>query len=124
VTRPDPPEISVLIADDSAPFRAAFKDLLASVGLKIVGEAALGEAALKMAGPLVPDVVFMHIRMPGIGGVEAARRMLAASPRMRLILISASRGEVPEDAWTCGASTVLEKQELLDTSHLLATSAV
>ncbi|MCP2168287.1 response regulator [Goodfellowiella coeruleoviolacea] len=73
--------ISVLVVDDQALIRAGLVALLtAAPGLNVVGEAADGEQAVGMAAALRPDVVLMDIRMPGVDGITATRRILAAAP--------------------------------------------
>jgi DNA-binding NarL/FixJ family response regulator len=68
--------IRVLLADDQALVRAGFKALLdAQEGMEVVGEAADGEQAVRLARELKPDVVLMDIRMPGTDGLEATRQI-------------------------------------------------
>ncbi|MBM7519370.1 response regulator transcription factor [Nocardioides nitrophenolicus] len=70
--------IRVLVADDHELIRRALCDLIASEpGLEVVGEAADGLSAERLAIELLPDVVLMDVRMPGIDGVEATRRIVA-----------------------------------------------
>jgi YesN/AraC family two-component response regulator len=76
--------IRVLLADDQALVRAGFRALLdAQEGIEVVGEAADGEEALRLARALRPDIVLMDIRMPGMDGLEATRTMRRGSPGSR-----------------------------------------
>jgi two-component system response regulator AlgR len=66
----------ILIVDDEAPARARLRALLeGAAGSEVVGEAASGDEALRLAAALAPDVVLLDVRMPGMSGLEAARHM-------------------------------------------------
>jgi DNA-binding NarL/FixJ family response regulator len=67
--------IRVLIADDQALFREGLRTVLVAQGVDVVGEAAEGEEVARLAVDLSPDVVLMDLRMPGIDGVAATRRI-------------------------------------------------
>lgn len=102
----------VLVVDDADPFRALLRDLVeATPGMRCAGEAASGEAALEALEALAPDMVIMDKRMPGIGGIEAARRMRATRPEVVVVLISV---EAPQaDALEAsGAAAFLPKRQL------------
>lgn len=82
--------ITVLIADDQAELRAALVDLVAAEErLELVGEAHNADEAISLAGREHPDVALVDVRMPGGGGVRATREIHTASPRTRVIALSA-----------------------------------
>jgi len=81
--------VQVLIVDDQALVRRGFRMILdAEPDLTVVGEAATGYEAVEEAARLRPDVVLMDIRMPGLGGVEATRRITAAGPVPRVVVLT------------------------------------
>ena len=81
--------LRVLIADDHPIFRDGMRALLDSVpDTEVVGEAATGDEAIAMTAELQPDVVLMDLQMPGIGGIEATRQILHASPHVRVLVVT------------------------------------
>jgi DNA-binding NarL/FixJ family response regulator len=88
---PDNPMIRILIVDDHPVFRAGIVNLLArEADLKVVGQAASGEAALTLLQRDRPDVVLLDLSMQGIDGFETLRRMQAALPDVRVIVLTSS----------------------------------
>ncbi len=82
-------EVRVLTVDDQVVFRRAAQDVIAATpGFEPVGDAESGEDALGEVERLRPELVLLDVRMPGIGGVEAARRIAAAHPETVVVLIS------------------------------------
>jgi DNA-binding NarL/FixJ family response regulator len=81
--------IRILIADDHPMFRFGLRALLnAMPDTEVVGDATTGEAAIALAAEARPDVVLMDITMPGIGGIEAVRRICAAQPEVRVLMVT------------------------------------
>lgn len=81
--------IRVLIADDHPFFRDGLRMLLdATPDTELVGEATDGDEAVKLAAKLSPDVVLMDLRMPGPGGVEATRSILARDHEIGVLVVT------------------------------------
>jgi DNA-binding NarL/FixJ family response regulator len=80
--------IQVLLADDHQIVRQGLRGLLERDGFKVVGEAADGREAVHLAGTTHPDVAILDLTMPSLNGVDAAREILRASPRMKAILLT------------------------------------
>ena len=84
----------VLAVDDQESFRRVLRRVVdATATLVPVGEAASGEAAVALVVELEPDLVVMDVRMPGIGGVEAARRIKELRPATIVLLVSTTPAE-------------------------------
>lgn len=81
--------IRVLIADDHHLVRFGISRLLTEKGIAVVGEAANGEEAIQFVKQNVVDVVLMDIRMPGIGGLEATKKILRYAPDIKVIAVTA-----------------------------------
>ena len=106
--------VRVMIADDQALVRAGFKMILdAEDDLEVVGEAVDGLQAVEQCRRLAPDVVLMDIRMPELDGIEATRRVVAASadesPVRVLMLTTFDLNEYVYEALRAGASGFLLK---------------
>lgn len=108
--------ITVLIVDDHELVRAGIRSLLASVsGVKVIAEAASGEEAVKIAREKRPNVVLMDVRMPGIGGLEATRKLLRADPDVKVIVLTVCDEEpFPSKLLQAGAAGYLTKGSALD----------
>jgi DNA-binding NarL/FixJ family response regulator len=105
--------IRVVLADDQALVRAGFRALLdAQDDIEVVGEASNGEEAVRLATQLMPDIVLMDIRMPGVDGLSATRR-IAADDRLAnvrvVILTTFGLDEYIFEAIRAGASGFLVK---------------
>jgi len=109
-------KLRVVIADDQPMMRAGFKAVLEATGdIEVVAEAGNGEEAVRAAGEHSPDVVLMDIRMPGLDGIEATRRL----PRQRvLILTTFGLDQYIIEALRAGASGFLLKDS--PTSEVVA----
>lgn len=80
----------ILVVDDHDLVRMGIVRMLDDVaGYEVVGDAKSGEEAISKARQLSPDVVLMDVKMPGIGGLEATRKMLAANPGVKIIAVTA-----------------------------------
>jgi len=81
--------IRVLIADDHVLFRDGLRALLrAAPETELVGEATTGDEAITLAATLQPDVILMDLQMPGIGGIEATRQIVRASPHIVVLVVT------------------------------------
>ncbi|MEV6758779.1 response regulator transcription factor [Streptomyces sp. NPDC051214] len=105
---------TVLIVDDQPMQRFGFRMLLESQDdMRVVGEAGNGSEAVRMTAELHPDVALMDIRMPGLDGIEATRRIVAAGDRTRvLILTTFDLDEYAYAGLRAGASGFLIKDAL------------
>ena len=105
--------VRVLTVDDQVVFRHAARDVIgATAGFESVGDAGSGEEAVAAVERLRPDLVLLDVRMPGIGGIEAARRITEAHPGTVVVLISIEDSdEFAEDARACGAAALVRKQD-------------
>lgn len=102
--------IRVLLADDHGLVRRGLKELLHQRGIEVVGEATNGYEAVDLAAKLAPHVVLMDIAMSGMNGLEAARRIAAASPAVRVLMLSMHADDAyVRQAIAAGASGYLLK---------------
>ena len=106
--------IGVLAVDDQPVFRRAMANLIeATPGFEQVGEACSGSEALALAGRLHPDLVLLDVRMPGMDGIETARRLAAADEHIAIVLVSLDPvPEIEAAPASTGAVAYVRKQEL------------
>lgn len=118
--------VTVLVADDDALLRAGLTVVLGSAdGLVVVGEASDGLEAVQLCRSLSPDVVLMDVRMPGIDGIEATRRIVGAGLTARvLVLTTFHNDEYVWGALRAGASGFMLKrsspERLIDAVQVVA----
>ena len=103
--------IKILLVDDHELVRMGIKRLLQDVqGVKIVGEASSGEEAVLLSKELVPDMVIMDVHMPGIGGLEATRKMVRHNPDIKILALTIYEDEpYPSRLLQAGAAGYITK---------------
>ena len=108
--------IRVLVVDDHDLVRTGISRMLADVdGVHVVGQAESGEEAIKKARELKPDVVLMDVKMPGIGGLEATRRLLRSQEDIKVIAVTICEEDpFPTRLLQAGAAGYLTKGAALD----------
>jgi two-component system invasion response regulator UvrY len=104
--------VAVVVADDQPFFLGVARDVVrATPGFRWVGAAASGEEAIEAVDRFAPDLVLLDVRMPGIGGIEAARRISGEHPDVVVVLISVGdRADVEREAAAAGAAELIGKQ--------------
>ena len=102
---------TVVVVDDHDLIRVGICRLLTDVpDITLVGQASSGEEAISLVKDLSPDIVFMDIRMPGIGGLEATHRILARQPETKVIVVSAFNDKIyPATLLKAGAYGCINK---------------
>ncbi|MBF8781350.1 UvrY/SirA/GacA family response regulator transcription factor [Pseudomonas fulva] len=108
--------IRVLVVDDHDLVRTGISRMLTDIdGLQVVGEADCGESALRAARELKPDVVLMDVKMPGIGGLEATRKLLRSHPDIKVVAVTVCEEDpFPTRLLQAGAAGYLTKGAGLD----------
>jgi DNA-binding NarL/FixJ family response regulator len=102
-------EVRVLIVDDQEPFRRAMAAVVAETdGFVVVGSASSGEESLRMATTLRPDLVLMDVRLPGIDGIEATRR-LTGTPGGPVVVLLSTYDQDQVDLAGSGAAAFVAK---------------
>ena len=122
----DPATITILLADDQPLLRMGFRLVLdAQPDMSVVGEACDGDEAVRMSALFSPDVVLMDVRMPGVDGIEATRRVVSAGTARVLILTTFDLDEYVYAGLRAGASGFLLKDvpppDLLSAIHAVAS---
>ncbi|MGH1486720.1 MAG: response regulator [Cellvibrionaceae bacterium] len=104
--------VNILVVDDHDLMRMGLVRILNDIdGFSVVGEASSGEEAIKMARGLSLDVILMDVKMPGIGGVEATRRLVAVNENVKVIAVTSCEDELyPSRLLQAGAVAYLTKK--------------
>ncbi|BAP14227.1 MAG: chemotaxis protein CheY [Alcanivorax borkumensis] len=119
--------IKVLVVDDHDLVRTGIARMLDEVdGLQVVGEANSGERAIQMVRELAPEVVLMDLKMPGIGGLEATRKLLRVDEGIRVIAVTMCEDEpFPSRLMKAGAAGYMTKgadlEEMVRAIKIVAT---
>jgi two-component system, NarL family, invasion response regulator UvrY len=117
--------ISVLLVDDHELVRAGIRRILEDIkGIKVVGEAQCGEDAVKWCRTNDVDIVLMDMNMPGIGGLEATKKIVRFSPDIKIIMLTIyTENPLPAKVMQAGASGYLSKgaapQEVVNAIRLV-----
>lgn len=113
--------IRVMVVDDHSIVRVGLTQVLEQSGeFKVVGQAANGEEAVRVAASVKPDVVVMDVIMPKVDGVEACREIMDSAPDTRVVMLTASREEAAVvEAVAAGATGYLQRET--DRERLLET---
>src|SRR3954469_25239485 len=125
-----PPEQAVqprvLLVDDHDLFRTGLRDLLEEEGVDVVGEAAAGDDALRHVRELQPDVVVMDLNMPGMGGVEATKKIVAHAPRTRVVVLTISDqdGDVMDAIFAGACGYLLKDASIEDVMRGIHAAAI
>ena len=108
-----PRDVGVVIVDDQPFFRGAARDVLGALGgFCALAEASSGHEAMAVIDELRPELVLLDLRMPGMDGIETARRIKAEHPDTVVVLVSIEDvAGVPSTARSCGADAVVRKQD-------------
>jgi two-component system invasion response regulator UvrY len=118
--------IKVLIVDDHQLIRYGFKSLLnGAEDIEVIGDVGTGEEAIEFTREHRPDVILMDIRMPGIGGLEATRKIARSCPESRILVVTACDAEpFPSSLLEVGATGFLSKggsdEEMLTAVRMVA----
>ena len=104
--------VRVLVVDDTEHVRTMLADMLTLDGFDVIGQAANADAAVDVAIATHPDIAIMDLRLPGVDGIEATRRLRAACPGTSVILYTAYlTDEIRAEAAAAGAAHCLRKTD-------------
>ncbi|CAA9513705.1 MAG: hypothetical protein AVDCRST_MAG30-2643 [uncultured Solirubrobacteraceae bacterium] len=114
-TGPGGAPLRVLIAEDHRMFRQGLRELFEEFGIQVIGEAADGEAAVRLAGELRPDVVIMDLQMPKLRGIDATKRISHELPQIKVLVLTMSlTDDDAVEAMIAGAAGYLLKDADVD----------
>jgi DNA-binding NarL/FixJ family response regulator len=110
-------EKSILIVDDNAVIRRSLRHILESIeGWRVIGEAVDGKDGIEKAAELHPNLIVLDMAMPGMNGLEAARRLNQIMPEVPLLMYSAFADKFMErEAFAVGVKAVISKASSMET---------
>ena len=117
--------IRILLVDDHELFRAGVGSILRNQeGMRVVGECATGEQAIKAVREEMPDLVLMDVNMPGVGGIEATRKILQLAPQVKVVAVTVlSEDPFPNQLLDAGARGYISKgsgsEEMLEAIRMV-----
>lgn len=108
--------INVLLVDDHDLVRTGIRKMLNEIsGIKVIGEARTGEEAVQMSRKIQPQVVVMDVKMPGIGGFEATRKLLRMDPDIKILVLTTCNNDLyPARLLQIGAAGYITKGSTMD----------
>lgn len=108
--------INVILVDDHDLVRTGIRRILDDVsGIKVIAEASSGEEAVKLCRKLKPEVVLMDVKMPGIGGFEATRKLIRIDPDLKVLIVTICNNDLyPARLLQVGASGYLTKGSTME----------
>ncbi len=108
--------INILLVDDHDLVRAGIRKILNEIaGIKVIAEARTGEEAVKLTRKLHPQVVLMDVKMPGIGGFEATRKLLRMDPDIKVLVLTTCNNDLyPARLLQIGAAGYITKGSTMD----------
>ena len=102
----------MVTVDDQAAFRRAAELVIdATPGFELAGEAGCGQEGLAVVEAVRPDLVLLDVRMPGIDGLETARRLSADRPEVVTVLVSVEADGIASACSECGAAALVSKRD-------------
>lgn len=114
--------LRILVVDDFVPFRDALREFFDDfVFIEVVGEAGDGNSAIQMAFELIPQVILMDVRMPGLTGIEATRRIKRDLPAVHIIGVSSFDDTVTREAMEAAGSSAFTAKIFVHTlPHIIS----
>ncbi|MGZ4334476.1 MAG: response regulator [Gaiellaceae bacterium] len=107
--------VRILVVDDDDAVRTVLSEVLQEEGFEVVGRAIDGIEGVSLALSLSPDGILLDVRMPRMGGIDAARKILSRLPNIRIVMLSAyDDASLKAEAQAAGASAFLVKGCPLD----------
>ena len=112
-------DVKIVAVDDHRAFREVLRDLIAAApGFVLVGQASSGEEAVRAVERLTPELVFMDVAMPGMGGIAATAAILSRRPNVVVVLISVEDPSLHPDASALGDTVVCARKQDLRPQQL------